>query len=293
MPLDSQAAISVRRLSPHVGAEVSGIDLAAVPGEAEARQIGRLLAEHGVLVFRDQDITAQQQIDFGRCFGELLVHPFKRDHSGPPELMIMDVGGDRPPLQTDIWHADETYRQAPPMGTILRAKILPPLGGDTLFVNMAQAYQGLSERMKAYVAGLEAEHDLGFFRDLLPRDAEGRRKLRQLEDLFPTPVHPVVALHPVTRVPVLYVNRQFTTRILGLKELESRAILDFLFRQADTPEYQLRLTWRPNTVAFWDNRLVQHYAPHDYLPERRYMERVTIAGDRPIAAPMDSGPRPT
>lgn len=293
MPLDQQATISVRPLSPHVGAEIAGIDLTVAPGDPEVRQLGRLLAEHGVLVFRDQDITARQQIDFGRRFGELLVHPFKREHDGPPELIVMDVGGDRPPLQTDIWHADETYRQEPPMATILRAKVLPPLGGDTLFVNMAAAYRGLGDRMKTYLAGLEAEHDLGFFRDLLPKDEEGRRKLRALEDRFPTPVHPVVALHPVTGERVLYVNRQFTTRIIGVKETESRAILDFLFRQADTPDYQFRLSWRPHTIAFWDNRLVQHYAPHDYLPERRYMERVTIAGVRPMAAPMDGGRRPT
>src|SRR5260370_22726357 len=165
------------------------------------------------------------------------------------------------------------------MATILRAKVVPEAGGDTLFGSMSAAYRGLSERMKQYIRGLAALHDLKAWRPLFSH-ADGD-KLRKLEDEFPNPWHPVVRLHPVTGRRVLYVNRQFCVRIKDLKADESDALLEFLYRQATIPEVQLRVKWQPNTLVMWDNRSVQHYASHDYYPARRTMERVTVKGDRP------------
>ena len=168
------------------------------------------------------------------------------------------------------------------MVTILRARVLPTHGGDTCFASMSAAYRGLSERMKRHIHGLEALHDFTPFRSLFNDTPAHRRRLRELEDEFPNPAHPVVRVHPVSGRRVIYVNPQFTTRIRGLKTDESNALLQFLYAQAGIPEYQLRVKWQVNTVTLWDNRSVHHYAPHDYYPQRRTMERVTITGDIPV-----------
>ena len=152
---------------------------------------------------------------------------------------------------------------------------------------MTAAYRGLSEGMKKYIHGLEAQHDFKPFRTLFGNSPKERTTLRRLEDKFPNPWHPVVRVHPVTRKRILNVNPQFTIRVRDMKEDESSHLLQFLYRQALVPEYQLRVKWQPNTVVMWDNRSVQHYAPHDYYPQRRLMERVTIVGERPIGV---SGP---
>ncbi len=165
------------------------------------------------------------------------------------------------------------------MATILRGKVVPETGGDTLFASMSAAYRGLSERMKQHIHGLEAQHDFKPWRPLFGHN--DRAKLRKLEDDFPNPWHPVVRVHPVTGRRALYVNRQFCTRIKDLKADESDALLEFLYRQAAIPEYQLRVKWQPNTLEMWDNRSVQHYASHDYYPARRTMERVTVKGEKP------------
>jgi taurine dioxygenase len=231
-------------------------------------------------VLRDQDITVDQQMAFGARFGELSIHPFSPNLPDKPEVIILDYSADNPPALTDIWHVDETFREAPPMATILRGKVVPEAGGDTLFASMSAAYRGLSERMKQHIHGLESQHDFKPWRPLFGHS--DRAKLRKLEDEFPNPWHPVVRVHPVTGRRVLYVNRQFCTRIKDLKPDESDTLLEFLYRQATIPEYQLRVKWRPNTLVMWDNRSVQHYASHDYYPARRTMERVTVKGDKPV-----------
>ena len=190
---------------------------------------------------------------------------------------------------TDIWHSDETFRAEPPMGTMLRALIVPEIGGDTMFASMSAAFEGLSDRMQHFVSGLQGVHDFKPFRQLFSGDAEGRRSLRDFEDRYPPAVHPVVRLHPASGRKVLFVNPQFTVAIAGMEETESRSLLDQLFRQAMVPEYQIRHHWRPNTLVFWDNRAVQHYAIHDYYPQRRKMERVTMKGDKPVGVPALEG----
>jgi taurine dioxygenase len=276
----SAAEIRVRPISGFIGAELEGVDLRRPLEPTQFKIVHDALVQHEVIVMRDQDITVDQQMAFGALFGELSIHPFSPNLADKPEVIILDYSKDNPPALTDIWHVDETFREAPPMATILRAKLVPEVGGDTLFASMSAAYRGLSERMKQHIHGLEALHDFKPWRPLFGH--KDRAKLRALEDEFPNPWHPVVRVHPVSRRRVLYVNQQFCVRIRDLKPDESDALLDFLYRQATIPEYQLRVKWQPNTLVMWDNRAVQHYAAHDYYPARRTMERVTVKGDRPV-----------
>ncbi len=273
--------MKLSRIGPVFGADVADIDLAHTSaGEVEA--INEALAEHEVLVFRDQPISAEAQLDFGRHFGELVISPFSPNADTAPELILLDYNQHSTSPLTDIWHADETYRPEPPKLTILKAVITPELGGDTMFASMRAAYEGLSDRMKAHIAGLTARHGFGRFQRL-GSSPEGRQRLHAVEDQFPHPDHPLVARHPETGKLVLYVNRHFTESINELPDDEGRAILDFLLGQTIHPEYQLRVSWQPGTLVMWDNRSVQHYAPHDYTPQRRRMERVTVAGTAPLS----------
>ena len=275
----AEATVRVRPLNGFIGAEIEGVDLRRPLAPAHFQAVHDALVRHEVIVMRGQDITVDQQMAFGARFGELSIHPFSPNLADKPEVIVLDYSRDNPPALTDIWHVDETFREAPPMATILRAKVVPEAGGDTLFASMSAAYRGLSERMKQHIHGLEALHDFKPWRPLFGH--EDRAKLRALEDQFPNPWHPVVRVHPVSGRRVLYVNQQFCVRIKDLKPDESDALLAFLYRQAAIPEYQLRVKWEPDMLVMWDNRSVQHYAVHDYYPARRTMERVTVKGDRP------------
>jgi taurine dioxygenase len=168
------------------------------------------------------------------------------------------------------------------MGTMLCSKIVPAIGGDTVFCSMTAAYEALSDRMQHFISGLEAVHDFKPFKALFSETEAGWRKLRHFEELYRPVAHPVVRVHPVTGRKVLFVNPQFTLFVKGMEERESRTLLDTLFRATSVLEHQYRHRWEPNTVVFWDNRAAQHAAVHDYYPQRRLMERVTIKGDRPF-----------
>jgi taurine dioxygenase len=279
--------IVVRRIGAKLGAEIRGVDLGLPLPPATFAAIEAALVMHEVLIFPSQRISAEQQKAFGRHFGELTVHPFAPAEGDAPELIVFDNDEKNPPWGTDMWHSDETFRAEPPMGTMLRSIIVPAIGGDTLFASMSAAYEGLSERMQQFLSGLEAVHDFKPFRQLFGNDAEARRKLHGYEERYPPVFHPIVRQHPVSGRKVLFVNRQFTVAIRGMDESEGRTLLETLFRQVEIPEYQYRHRWEPDTLLFWDNRSVQHYAVHDYWPQRRKMERVTIRGDRPF------GPVPT
>jgi len=274
---------SIRRINLNIGAEVSGIDLSKPLSSTDFQMVHTAWIEHEVLVFRDQKITIDNQAEFAKRFGTLSVHPFSPNMDGRPEVIILDNHKENPPRYTDCWHSDETFRKSPPMGTMLRAEIVPEIGGDTLFSSMTAAYAGLSPRLQHYLTGLEAIHDFGPFQKLFTETSEDITRLRELKDKYPHPIHPVIRKHPVNGKPIINVNPQFTVAIKGMPRNESRHLLDFLFSLSSIPEYQLRLKWAPNTIVLWENRSVQHYAVHDYYPQRRKMIRVTIEGDMPIA----------
>jgi taurine dioxygenase len=277
------AGVIVRRVGVNLGAEISGADLRHPLPDAQFAAVETALVENELIIFRDQDITSEQLMAFGRRFGELTVHPFAPNEGrNAPELIKFRNDESTPPFGTDVWHSDETFRAEPPMATILCAKEVPAVGGDTMFASMSAAYEGLSDRLQQYICGLVAIHDMKPFRPLFGESLEQRKKLQQFELMYPPQFHPVVRVHPVSGRKVLFVNPQFTLAIDGMEERESRALLDTLFHQALIPEYQFRLHWQPHTIAMWDNRSTQHYAVHDYYPQRRYMERVTIRGG-PVA----------
>ena len=283
--ISRHGTIEVRRLGISLGAEIRGLDLTAPPRPEDEDFLQAALAEHELLILRDQPIDSEQLMTLGRRFGELSVHPFAPRDSGNPALIKFDNDASTPPYGTDVWHSDETFRHDPPLATILCAKIVPAVGGDTLWASMTTAYAALSERIRRLIDGLEAVHDIVPFKRLFGESAADREKLQAYERQFPPQRHPIVRVHPVTGRKVLFVNPQFTTSIVGMDDNDSRALLEILFRQATTPEFQYRLRWEPDTIAIWDNRSTQHYAVHDYYPQRRTMERVTIAGG-PVEGPV-------
>lgn len=274
------APFEIEPVCPTIGAEIHGLDLTRPMNPATFAALEAALIEHKMIYLRDQHITTAQHVAIGRMFGELEVHPFRA--SGEfPEIMVLDNHKDNPVLSTDIWHSDTTFRECPTRYSILRCLRIPAVGGDTLWADMCAAYDGLSEIMKRTIDGLTAVHDFKNFRTLYGPGEEDQAKLRKMEKLYPNPTHPVVRTHPVTGRKAIYVNPQFTLRIVGLNDDESEALLKLLYAQVHVPEYQVRLRWKPGTIVFWDNRSTQHYAANDYYPNRRHMERVAVVGDRP------------
>lgn len=270
----------VEPIGPTIGAEIHGLDLKQPLDEATFAQLESALIEHKVIYLRDQNLTTAEHVAFGRRFGELEVHPF-RPEGEFPEIMVLDNHKDNPVLSTDVWHCDTTFRECPTKYSILRCLEIPGRGGDTLWADMCAAYDALSDTLKGMIDGLTAVHDFKNFRVLFTSSEEDQKRLREMEQLYPNPTHPVVRTHPVSGRKVLFVSPQFTLRINGLKENESRALLELLYEQAHVPEFQFRLRWKPGTVTLWDNRSTQHYASNDYYPNRRHMERVAVIGDRP------------
>ena len=280
---DTEASsIGLRRMSPYLGAEVTGVDLSRPLNDATVAAIRQAHADHQVLVFPDQAISAEDLKRFGRYFGELSVHPFSTNAEDDPSLIVYDNKEGNPPRATDLWHSDEMFRACPPMGTALSARIVPELGGDTVFCSMTAAYESLSDKMQQFLSGLEAINDFKVFKTLFGDSPDDRRKLHEYEDAYPPVTHPVVRVHPVTGKRAIYVSRSFTVGIKGMEESESTMLLERLYRLTSLLEIQYRHRWAPNMVVFWDNRSVQHAAVHDYYPQRRLMERVTIVGDRPM-----------
>jgi taurine dioxygenase len=269
--------ISIDKLTPIIGAEIGGVDLSKPLGNRTLDEIHRALAENSVIFFRDQHLTEEQHLDFGRKFGELHIHPAAPAAAGHPELMIIRADKDSPRANGEGWHSDVSCDQIPPMGSILYIRQCPPHGGDTLFASMYAAYEALSDRMKAYLEGLTAIHDG-------EENYRGTYAYAGVQDkaTYPKAEHPVIRTHPVTGKKALYVNRGFTRRIVGVPRDESAAILAYLWNHAENPLFQCRFRWQENSIAFWDNRCVQHRAMWDYWPHTRSGHRVTVLGDRPM-----------
>ena len=269
--------ITVRQLSPTIGAEITGVDLGRELSDELVGELHQALLEYKVLFFRDQDITSEDHLRFARHFGELEVHPFLPPAADSAQLVSFakdrEVAGNE-----NLWHSDVSWRIRPSLASVLRARAVPKIGGDTLFSDMYAAYECLDEATKDRIADLQAIHDFthSFGRSM---DAD---TLHARQQEFPAAEHPVVRTHPETGRKLLYVNRIFTSHIVGMDPDESIQLLEELCRNATYPEYQCRFHWEPNSIAFWDNRAVQHYAVNDYWPQRRVMERATIIGDRPF-----------
>ena len=270
-------------LTPAIGALVSGVTLAEPLHDETRDALARALVQHHVLLFENQPITPEQHRALTRRFGDLHIHPIYPQVPDVPEIIVLDTHGDNLP-DNDNWHTDVTFIQTPPMGSLLSARQLPPLGGDTLWSSNIAAYEALSKPMRTMLDGLTAEHDMvkSFPAYRFARTPEERMVWNAAREKNPPVVHPVVRTHPVSGRRGLFVSEGFTTRIVELGASESDAMLRFLAQHSAKPEFTVRWRWKTHDFAFWDNRLTQHYATADYLPHRRVMHRATILGDRPF-----------
>ena len=277
------SSLNIVPLSSALGAQISGVDVSQPLPPEQREAIEQALLKHQVLFFRNQPITPQQQARFAANFGDLHIHPIYPNVPEQPEVLILDTA------VTDvrdnaIWHTDVTFLPTPAMGAVLSAKLLPEFGGDTLWASGIAGYEALSAPMKSLLEGLTATHDFtrsfpleryGNTPDALAQWEEARRKNPPLS-------HPVIRTHPVSGRRSLFVNEGFTSKINELSETESEVILKFLFAHSTRPEFTIRWRWRKDDVAFWDNRVTQHYAVDDYRPARRVMQRATVLGDVPF-----------
>jgi taurine dioxygenase len=264
----------VKPLTIRVGAEIHGIDLAGPFSDQQVAELQRALAEFQVIFFRDQvNLTHEAHKAFGRLFGELAIHSGVPGIPGHKEIVAIHADETSKFVAGESWHSDLTADAEPPLGSILYLPIVPEVGGDTLFASMYEAYDALSDKMKAYLEGMKATHDADHvYRPLFP----------DVDRKYPCSDHPIVRTHPVTGKKALFVNASYTTKIVGVSKGESDAILHYLYDHCANPNFQVRFRWRPHSVAFWDNRCLQHLAVWDYFPQVRSGFRVTVAGDKPF-----------
>ncbi|CAI8821176.1 taurine dioxygenase [Pseudomonas sp. IT-P176] len=277
------SSLTITPLSHALGAQISGVDIAQPLNVEQRDAIEQALLKHQVLFFRNQPVTAQQQARFAANFGDLHIHPIYPNVPEQPEVLILDTA------QTDVrdnavWHTDVTFLPTPALGAVLSAKLLPEFGGDTLWASGIAAYEALSEPLKVLLQGLSATHDFvkSFPLERFGNTAQALEQWEATRKKNPPLSHPVVRTHPVSGRKSLFVNEGFTTRINELSDSESEAILKLLFAHATRPEFTIRWRWQTDDVAFWDNRVTQHFAVDDYRPARRVMHRATVLGDVPF-----------
>ncbi len=276
--------MDITPVSNALGATVSGIDVRSLT-DGDAAALVDAWAQYGVLFFRDQDLTPDDHLTFARRFGDIDVNRFFTPVDGYPEIAEVLKEPDQQHNIGGGWHTDHSYDQAPARGSILYAREIPPIGGDTLFAGMGAAYDALSQPIKELLDGLEAVHSSAHVfgaRTKWAETTEGR--IGNPDAVGDDVCHPIVVAHPHTGRPLLYVNPGFTTSIAGLSVAESRAILTFLFEHGRRPEFQIRFQWEPGSLAMWDNRSTWHFALNDYHGHRRYLHRITVAGDELVAA---------
>ena len=271
-------SLKIRRVAGALGAEIGGVDLAAPLPDAAIAAIRQALVEHQVIFFRDQALSPAQQVAFGARFGPLNIHPYVAGMASQPEVMEVvkepqdkiNFGGG--------WHSDMSFLERPAIGSILYAVETPEVGGDTLFASQAAAYDALSSGLKATLETLNAVHSAAREYSSQGHSAQKRSSMSvaEADGMVGEYVHPIVLVHPETGRRALYVNPAFTLRIEGWKISESKALLDYLFQHSRYEGFTTRFSWKPGSVAFWDNRSVWHFALNDYPGERRHMRRVTV-----------------
>ena len=266
----------IRPMSGGVGAELLGVDLAQPLRQDAVADIRAALAEHGVVFFRDQNLTPEQHIDFAVKFGPININRFFRAVEGHPQIAEVRK---EPEQKTNVgggWHTDHSYDVEPALGSVLYAREVPDHGGDTLFSSMAAAYDALSDGLKDTLSGMRAVHSS---RHVFGEGKKGDDpRYKNADQATQDAVHPVVVCHPDSGKNVLFVNPGFTLHFEGWTADESKPLLDYLYRHAARPEFGCRFQWRQGSIAFWDNRATWHYAVNDYHGARRLMHRITIEG---------------
>ncbi len=277
-----RAPLKIEPLTATIGALVHDVQLAGNLDGGVLDAIYEAVIEHQVLFFRDQAFTPESQLRLAGTFGALAEpHPVYPHVAGYDQVVLLENDGDRPP-DTDDWHTDLTFQQAPPFLSILYAKQVPAVGGDTLWSSMYAAFDALPPELQQLATRLSAVHDMGAFRNDFLGAAQDVAALVDGLAKGGSAVHPVAPEHPVTGRRLLFVNRSFTQHIVGMLKSESDRLLQYLFAHIDNPGFQVRFRWQDNSVAMWDNRSTQHFAVADYLPAYRRMHRVIVNSDRRV-----------
>lgn len=283
----STSKLTATRCQPLLGAEISGVDLTQPIGADTADQLRAALDEYQVLIFRNQDITREQHRALGMVWAADLAHPFliQKAQAKPipeyPEIFNLQADGVNK-TAADVWHTDESFREYPPTASILRCRVCPSLGGDTIFASAVAAYDRLPDEVKQRIHDLRAWHG-PLWQNMAGADPA---KVMPYIEANPPRAQPVVRIHPNNHRPCLFVNANYTGPIIGLSEDDSNQLRRYLFDQLQKPDYQLRVRWQPHTVVVWDNCQVQHYAVYDYN-EPRHMERLLVAGGAPALSFAD------
>ena len=274
--------MEIKKLTGHIGAEVLGVDLSKDLSASVIADIRQALLDNQVIFFRDQTLEPEQQILFAERFGEISKSPVYHTLQTHPKIMPVIKEATDKDIIGDTWHTDETYQATPPLGSMLYAREVPPLGGDTLFANLYMAYERLSAELKKQLEGLRAIHS----NDLLSTHAQYRNSTRSTklrEDVGKINTsHPVIRTHEETGRKLLFVNQPFTFCFEGMTREESLPLLQYLYQQSAKPELTCRFRWQRGSMAFWDNRCTMHYAINDYPGHRREMHRITIQGSVPV-----------
>ena len=265
-----------------VGAEVTGVDLRSM-SEAQFEEIFQAFCQHGLLFFRDQTLSESDHIEFAERWGEINVNRFFKAHADYPEIALVDKTPDQEMNIGGGWHTDHSYDEVPALGSILVARTLPPMGGDTWFISASKAYERLDPTLKNQIRNLTATHSGKhvFGKSAAYMQAgqtSGRFTSSEKADAMTDPVHPVVIEHPLSGQPTLYVNPAFTLRINELNYVDSAATLESLYRVMSDEAHVERFDWKPGSIAFWDNRATWHFAQNDYPGHARSMHRITIEG---------------
>ena len=272
--------ISVKPQSASLGAVIDGVDLAQDLSDSTLEELKSVFGCYSVIFFRNQDLTPQQHIDLAERWGSIDVNRFFKPLEGYPKIAQVIKEADQKENIGGAWHTDHSYDEIPAMGSMLYARKVPQVGGDTLFSSMYLAYEALSDSMKEMLSGLKAwhssRHAFGHGSAESEHYEDGRLAYPDLATQ--DALHPVVITHPITGRKALYVNTRFTIRFDGWTVEESKPLLDFLYAHGARQEFTCRFQWEPGSIALWDNRATWHYALNDYHGEQRIMHRITLEG---------------
>lgn len=271
----------VEAITPSIGAEISGVSLNKDLNSATVEKIYSALIKHQVIFFRDQDISPETHLKLAESLGDIDPgHPVYPHVEGYQSIVLLRNDVDNKP-DTNDWHKDLTFKSNPPFASILHGINVPKVGGDTLWASMSAAYDSLPDGWKEHLEGLEAIHDMGTFRNDFYNEG-GIDSVNSALKKVGSAVHKVIETHPISGLKYLNVNQSFTRNIVNESQGPSDHILQFLFQHITKPEFQVRFHWKNNSIAIWDNRITQHYAVNDYLPNSRHMQRVTIINDKRV-----------
>jgi taurine dioxygenase len=273
--------MKVKALSPAMGAEITGIDLSMPLDDSRIVELRAIWLEYQMIVIRGQNLTPVEQLAFAKALGEPDIYPFLTGLDGFPMITEVLKKEDERVNFGGVWHSDTTYQKCPPMATLLYAKELPPLGGDTLFANQYEAFANLSAPLRHVLEQLRAVNAAGKKRVASTRSERLKDSGSGVNPDDLAGIHPVVRTHPETGRKALFVNAAHTINFEGWSAEESQGLMEYLFAHQISPEFQCRLSWQVGDVAFWDNRCVQHYPLNDYHGHRRLLHRITLKGDTP------------